>query len=140
MHDQVLSEYRALANTAAELTWLQSLFGELGIYLSAPPILWCDNVGATYLSANPIFHARAKHVELDFHFVRDKVAKKDLQVKYISTKDQLADILTKGLSSSRFQFLRSKLTVASAPPSLRGRDKAIEIWSQSIQQASPSIP
>ena len=117
------SEYRALANAAAELTWLQSLFGELGIYLSAPPTLWCDNVGATYLTANPIFHARTKHVEVDFHFVRDKVAQKDLQVQFISSKDQLANILTKGLPSTRFQMLRSKLTVAPAPLSLRGHDK-----------------
>lgn len=78
-------------------------------------------MGATYLSASPIFHAQTKHVEVDFHFVRDKVVKKDFQVKYISTKDQLTDNIIKGLSSSQFLVLRFKLNFAFAPPSLRGR-------------------
>ncbi|GJV30923.1 retrovirus-related pol polyprotein from transposon RE1 [Tanacetum coccineum] len=72
------AEYKALADTVAELTWLQALLNELGIRSSSTPILWCDNLGATYLSANPIFHARTKHVEIDYHFVREKVAQGDL--------------------------------------------------------------
>ncbi|XP_058217624.1 (-)-germacrene D synthase-like [Rhododendron vialii] len=76
------SEYKALADTAAELTWIQSLLFELDISLPVAPILWCDNVGATYLTANPVLHARTKHVEIDFHFVRDKMTRKDLQVRW----------------------------------------------------------
>ncbi|GJY98127.1 putative RNA-directed DNA polymerase [Tanacetum coccineum] len=68
------AEYKALADTVAELTWLQALLHELGIRSSSTPILWCDNLGATYLLANPIFHARTKHVEIDYHFVREKLA------------------------------------------------------------------
>nr|KAJ0210511.1 hypothetical protein LSAT_V11C400165950 [Lactuca sativa] len=63
------------------------------------PTLWCDNLGAIYLSANPMFHARTKHVEVDFHFDREKVAQGNLSVKFISTDDQIADIFTKPLSS-----------------------------------------
>ncbi|GJV71329.1 gag/pol polyprotein [Tanacetum coccineum] len=74
------SKYKALADTVAELTWLQALLNELGICSSLTHILWCDNLGATYLSANPIFHARTKHVEIDYHFIRDKVAQGDLRV------------------------------------------------------------
>jgi histone deacetylase 1/2 len=74
---------------------LEALLKELGIKLWHPPILWCDNLGATYLSANPVFHARAKHIEIDFHFVRERIASKQLQVQFIGTKDQLADGFTK---------------------------------------------
>ncbi|GJR29617.1 integrase [Tanacetum coccineum] len=68
------AEYKALSDTIAELTWLQALLNELGIRSSLTPILWCDNLSATYLSANLIFHARTKHIEIDYHFVWEKVA------------------------------------------------------------------
>lgn len=109
------SEYKALANTVAELIWLKSLLHELGISPKSPPTLWCDNLGATYLSANPIFRARTKHVEVDFHFVREQVAQGQLKIQFISTKDQIADVFTKPLPSQRFMFLRSKLQVVNRP-------------------------
>ncbi|KAK2978061.1 hypothetical protein RJ640_015699 [Escallonia rubra] len=111
------SEYKVLADCEAELTWLTSQLTKLGFPLLRAPILWCDNIGATYLSANPVFHAGMKHIEIDFHFVRDKLWRKELQVQFISTKDQIADILTKGLSCPRHQFLSSKLKVTCRPPS-----------------------
>ncbi|KAD5508006.1 hypothetical protein E3N88_15709 [Mikania micrantha] len=74
------SEYKALADTVAELTWLETLLRELCVPMNTAPTPWCVNLGATYLSANPVFHARTKHVEVDFHFVREKVAQKKLNV------------------------------------------------------------
>ncbi|KAD6795688.1 hypothetical protein E3N88_06584 [Mikania micrantha] len=102
------SEYKAIADTVAELIWLRSLLRELGL-VNHSPTLWCDNLGATYLSANPVFHAHTKHVEVDYHFVREQVTQGKLNVKFITTNDQIADVFTKPLSSQRFEFLRSKL-------------------------------
>ncbi|KAJ3704768.1 hypothetical protein LUZ61_008473 [Rhynchospora tenuis] len=114
------TEYRSMAVTATEITWIQSLLHELGCLSSAAPTLWCDNLGATFLAANPIFHARTKHIELDFHFVREKVVNKQLNVRFICSADQLGDVFTKGLSKSRFHLLRDKLNVFPNPLSLRG--------------------
>ncbi|XP_071685432.1 uncharacterized protein [Lolium perenne] len=105
------SEYKAVANATAEIIWVQSLLKELGISQDRIPILWCDNIGATYLSANPVFHARTKHIEVDFHFVRERVARKQLQIKFISSKDQVADIFTKPLALPSFEACRRNLNL-----------------------------
>ena len=68
------AEYKALANATAEVIWVQSLLDELGVPQTKVPVLWCDNIDATYLSANPVFHARIKHIEVNYHFVRERVA------------------------------------------------------------------
>jgi len=83
-----------LANATAEMMWIQRLLTELGIPHSPVARLWCDNIGAKYLSANPVFHARTKHIEIDFHFVRERVAQKLLDIRFINTDDQLADGFT----------------------------------------------
>jgi len=85
----------------------------------SPPIIWCDNLGTTYLSTNPIFHARTKHVEVDYHFVRDRVAKKEIQIRFIPYRDQLGDVFTKPLSAALFTAFRFKLRV-DPPPSAWG--------------------
>jgi len=73
--------------------------------------LWCDNLGAKYLSANPIFHARTKHIEIDFHFVRERVAQKLLDIKFINTGDQLADGFTKPMSAYKMKEFRFNLNL-----------------------------
>jgi transposase InsO family protein len=114
------SEYRALASASAEVCWLRTLLKDLAIFLSQPPILWCDNVSALAIASNPVFHARTKHIEVDFHFIRERVLRKDLVVKFVSTTDQLTDIFTKSLPTHRFLDLQRNLTVSVRPHSIEG--------------------
>ena len=106
------AEYKALANATTELIWVEALLRELGVSLIEHPCLWCDNLGATYLSANPIFHARTKHIEIDYYFVRERVAAKLLDIKFISTKDQVADGFTKVLPVKELHEFRRNLNLS----------------------------
>ena len=69
-------EYRAIATTATEINWVQNLLYELHAQSPSIPTIYHDNVGATYVCANPVFHSRMKHIAIDFHFVHDQVSKK----------------------------------------------------------------
>jgi hypothetical protein len=120
------AEYKSIANATAEIMWVQTMLRELGIPQPSTAMLWCDNLGATYLSANPVFHARTKHIEVDYHFVRERVARKQLDIRFISTRDQIADGFTKILSQQKlldFQHnlnlgrLRSREDVRDRSPS-----------------------
>lgn len=111
------AEYRSVANTASELRWVCSLLTELGVLVPTTPTVYCDKIGATYLCANPVFHSQMKHIALDYHFVRGQIQSGVLRVSYVSTKDQLADALTKPLPRTPFQLLRSKIGVTHVPPS-----------------------
>lgn len=97
---------------------MRLLFQDLRVFLT-PPRIWCDNISSISLASNPVFHARTKHLEVDYHYIREKVVRKEIDVNYVCTQDQLVDIFTKGLSTSRFQFLRDKLMVP-CPMNLRG--------------------
>ena len=77
-------------------------------------------LSALAIASNPVFHARTKHVKVDYRFVREKVLRCDLQVKYITTSDQLADVFTKSMSTSHLLFLRSKIMVSIKPYGFEG--------------------
>jgi hypothetical protein len=100
-----------LANATTEVIWLKALLVELGVKLQGRPCLWCNNLGATYLSENPVFQARTKHIEIDFHFVRERVADKKLVIKFISSKDQVADGFTKVLPVRNLHEFRRNLNL-----------------------------
>jgi hypothetical protein len=106
------AEYKALANATTELIWVEALLMELGVKLQEKPSLWCENLGATYLSVNPVFHARTKHIEIDFHFVRERVAKNRLAIRFISSKDQVADGFTKALPVKKLDEFKRNLNLS----------------------------
>ena len=109
---------RDSANATAEVC-IQSLLCEAGIPNSQPPIL-CNNLSAIYLASNPIFHAKTRHIEIDYYFLREKAVAKQIQVRFISSSDQIADIFTKGLSSQRFCRFHFQACGSTIDPSPAG--------------------
>lgn len=105
------AEYKGVANVVAELTWIRNLLFELGNPISKASIVYCDNISSIYLAHNPVRHQRTKHVEIDIHFVREKVALGHVKVLFVPSSLQFADIFTKGLPSSLFNDFRTRLTV-----------------------------
>lgn len=90
---------------------------ELDVKLTGTSTIFCDNIGASYLCANMVFHSCMKHIVLDDHFIREQIQNKELRVSHISFVDQLADTLTKPLPRARFQDLSIKNGVSSDTPS-----------------------
>ena len=114
------AEYRSVANAVAECCWLRQLLGELLCPVTKATVVFCDNVSAVYLSANPVHHRRTKHIELDIHFVREKVALGQFRIVHVPTTEQLADIMTKGLPTASFESFRSSLGIISDDASTEG--------------------
>lgn len=114
------AEYRGVANTVAETCFLRNLLLELHFPIKKATLIFCDNVSSVHLASNPIKHQRTKHVELDLHFVCEKVALGQVKVLHVPSSYQYADIFTKGLPSSLFIAFRSSLTVCSAADQTEG--------------------
>ncbi|KAL4022729.1 hypothetical protein IC575_016474 [Cucumis melo] len=111
------SEYRALADTTAELLWLRWLLADMGVPQQGPTLLYCDNRSAIQIAHNDVFHERTKHIENDCHFIRHHLLSNTLLLQPVSTTEQPADIFTKALPSTRFNQLRTKLKLtATLPP------------------------
>ncbi|XP_026415820.1 uncharacterized protein LOC113311186 [Papaver somniferum] len=124
------AEYRALALAAAEVIWILYLLKDLGLYIKQPPTLFCDNINATYMASNPVMPSRGKHIDIDYHFVRERVVRGSLIVRYMPTQHQLADLFTKGLLKPRFHYLSFKLSIQDAPRSACGGVLALRMKNQ----------
>lgn len=107
-----------MASAITEIVWLLGLFSELGVPIAKSVTLFCDSKGAVKIVANPIFHERTKHIEIDCHFIRERIKEGLLITQYVSTKEQQADLLTKGLISGQHHFYLCKLGVLNVfhPP------------------------
>ncbi|XP_038991288.1 L-type lectin-domain containing receptor kinase S.6-like [Hibiscus syriacus] len=107
------AEYRSLANYVSELVWIEQLLGEVGISVTGKPVVWCDNTSTISMATNPTHHARIKHVEIDIHFVRERVLAEQLSVNFVPSAEQVADILTKPLPPAVFGDMCSRLGIKS---------------------------
>jgi hypothetical protein len=105
------SEYKALANATSEIMWIQTLLYELKIPSPTTAKIWCDNIGPKYLSSNPVFHGRTKLIEVDYHFVRERVSRKLLKIDFVSTRDQVADGFTKPMTVWQLENFKYNLNL-----------------------------
>lgn len=103
------AEFRALAHGICEIMWLKLLLDELGIRENNPMKVYCDNKAAIAMSHNPVHHDRTKHVEVDRHFIKEKIENGTICMTYIPSSEQLADLLTKGLFKPIFEKMVDKL-------------------------------
>ncbi|KAK2418425.1 putative mitochondrial protein [Trifolium repens] len=112
------AEYRAMAHATCELLWLKHLLEELHFCEIGPMELVCDNQSALHLSSNPVFHERTKHIEVDCHFLREKILTGIIKTSFVNSRDQLADIFTKSLRSPRISYICDKMDAYDiyAPP------------------------
>ena len=114
------AEYRGVANVVSESCWIRNLLLELHCPVKKATLVYCDNVSAIYLSGNPVQHQRTKHIEMDIHFVREKVARGEVRVLHVPSRYQIADIFTKGLPRVLFEEFRDSLSIRCPPASTVG--------------------
>ena len=115
------AEYRAMASTASELTWIKQLLADLNIKTEEPMKMFCDNQAARHIASNPVFHERTKHIKVDCHFIREKIQSNEIEIPFVRSEDQLADIFTKGLEPRPFNRNVDKLGLTDIyNPNLRG--------------------
>nr|XP_016489903.1 PREDICTED: uncharacterized mitochondrial protein AtMg00810-like [Nicotiana tabacum] len=108
---QVLSQYMHEPKQSRMEATLRvvRLFKELGVDIELPITLNCDNKDAIQITGNPIFHEKTKHIDIDCHFVREKIVQGSIKTHHVSTKEQQADLLTKSLGRVQHDYLMSKL-------------------------------
>lgn len=116
----VEAEYRAMALTCCEVTWLSSLLKDMGLLDLPPTIIKSDNQAALSIAANPVLHERMKHIEIDCHFIRDKTGAGEIKTTHVPSHSQVADVLTKGLPVKQHNYLIRKFEVSTTSTPLEG--------------------
>lgn len=115
-----------MATTYCEITWFKQLLANLHISHSQPPKLYCDNQAVIHIASNPVFHERAKHIEIECHLMREKLPHGTIQTFHVFTTQQPANLFNKALSSTQFHHLPSKLGVMNIHSNLREEGGTVE--------------
>ncbi len=102
-------EYRGATIVACEVVWLQKLLSDLGQLVNVPVVIYCDNISSILLVNNLVYHVRTKHIEVHYHFIREKVLAKEIDLIHVSTENQVADMFTKALGTDKLRKFRKML-------------------------------
>lgn len=130
------TEYIAAVDCCSQILWMKEALKDLNICTDQPISVYCDNTSAISLSKNPMMHSRTKHIPIKYHFLREQVAKQNIVLEYISTKEQIADIFTKPLPQEAFEHLRQKMGVFSLS-SLKFIHKGVAGQGEQFDRGSP---
>jgi len=103
------AEYRAMATTCLKITWLRYILDDLKVIQDKPTILNCDNEATLHITANPVFHERTKHIEIDCHIIREKLQAGIISTSHVHSHEQLANMFIKALGWDQLKFLSGKL-------------------------------
>ncbi|MCO5589387.1 hypothetical protein L7F22_043354 [Adiantum nelumboides] len=114
------AEYRGAKIVACEVAWLEMLLQDLEIQVQDLAVIYYDNPNNIQLAQNSVFHARTKHIEVHYHFIRERVLDDDIELAYVGTEDQAADLFTKALGAEKLQRFRGMLGLWDMALSLRG--------------------
>jgi hypothetical protein len=114
------AEYRGATIVACEVIWLQKLLSNLGQLVDAHVVIYYDNISSILFVNNPVYHVKTKHIEVHYHFIREKVLAKEIDLIYVSTEDQVVDIFTKVLGTDKLRKFRKMFNVLEVDLSLRG--------------------
>jgi hypothetical protein len=106
----VEAEYIDAVHCCAQLLWMRQTLRDYGYKLSKVPLL-CDNESAIRMADNPVEHSRTNHIDIQYHVLRDHQQRGDIEIAYVSTKEQLVDIFTKPLDKKTFTKLRNELNI-----------------------------
>jgi hypothetical protein len=102
------AEYVAAASCCSQVLWMKTQLGDYGYTMRRIPI-YCDSTSAIQITANPVQHSRTKHIDIRYHFIKDHVEKGNIELHFVESTLQLADLFTKPFDETRFTFLLSKL-------------------------------
>jgi histone deacetylase 1/2 len=124
------AKYRGVTTAACEVTWLQKLLLDLGQLVDALVVIYYDNISSILLANNSIYHARTKHIEVHYHFIRKKVLATEINLIHVNTKDQVVDIFTKAFGTNKLKKFFKMFSVLEMDLNLRGNveDSSLTNW------------
>ena len=109
------AEYIAATTCCTQVLWMKQTLQDIQVKYDDPIPILCDNTSAINISKNPMMRSKIKHIPIKFHFLRERVTKKNIKLEYIGTKEQIANIFTKPLPRETFEYLPQRLGVVSSP-------------------------